>query len=1129
MSGVFDQLPDLASLGNLRDVVGTNFRSALDSTPQTGTDILGSLPDDVNTLLSAVPGDPDGLIQPLTTFFDNTRQAAELDLTQPVQAVAEGLTQVRNDVVGSALGELVFAPGETRELKEVLLEQVPELTAQFLTGLTSMRDDVVSAEKVQEAIDFVSEISAFTADLPTEPEEIVDFLAQSFVGLPGSLLDAPLALANPLLERLEQMADAAANNDVQLQLRTLVAQLNSAASQIGGIDVTVESNYQAAIDQLTAAQTSLTAISGGVQGVIESLSNGLGQVDLSQFETDFRSAVEGIPALEVTSLDEVGAGVLAPLERINQAMDSLGSQEFIDRLRVLLQSIAEGQEELALGSWQADILGFFEEIQTFIEQLDLTGVRDQIGSAFDTIDQEISGLGEDFKQTLIDTINEPLSAVENAVDSINLASVTALIEDVFGQLNTALDNISIADLQAGLVSAFGTLDGVIGELVTQTTSIADQLDDIISSLGEIQFDPVASEVIADIEDVTEKLSQIAPDSLSTVQRIALAAAVGILQALDFQENVTDFLTERCNELVALPQEPLQTVADQLDALFERVTAFDPEIIVAPLNDLYAQILEPIDNLEASALLQPLDDALSQAKEAFDTLSPAQLKAPLDELYAPLPAALDTLSPTELLQPVVDVFDRFEEALRKVDLTILFDELETLLDELFAQAKAEIVDHIQGLGLPAPVSDFLTSLTALLDLVSPTFFTDPANKFIGAMDAIMADFSPGDLFIPLQTLYDQLVALLDQVDDEVLVGGFEQVRETLTTTLNRTDPAILAGGINNLSLETSTFYAALNPGSLTTALDGPYQSLTTAFARLDETTIPPELQALYDQIEDLVTSVNPQPSLSTLQGSYTTALNQLDGLGQVSLDGLADTFAPIRQQIDGLIPDFLREPVTAEGVAAALNDLRPDAIAAEVDAAFAEFRQRFTALRPQLVAELQGFAEEQRDLLVFFDFRVLAEKFQEIYDAITAQVAALNPAAIVADLQGTFDTVKTQIDELNPTFLVDELTETFDQVKDKLDALGLDTVEAGLDASLQNVKDKLALLDPVEILRQAGLLDTFAELEDALAAVSVATVIADLDEALKKLCAELESELEKTQAAFERMISAIPAVSAGVGF
>ena len=684
-------------------------------------------------------------------------------------------------------------------------------------------------------------------------------------------------------------------------------------------------------------------------------------------------------------------------------------------------------------------------------------------------------------------------------------------------------------MQAELVSAFGTLDGVIDDLVTQTTSIAGQLDDIISSLGEIQFDPVTSEVIADIEDLTAKLEQIDPDSLGTPQKIALSAAVGILQAIDFQEAVTDVLTDRCNELVALPREPLQTVADRLDALFERVAAFDPEIIVAPLGDLYARILEPIDSIQASTLLQPLEDALSRAKEAFDALSPEQLKAPLDELYTPLPAALDALSPTELLQPVVDVFDGFEEALRKVDLTALFGELEALLDDLFAQARAEIVDHIQGLGLPAPVSDFLTSLAALLDLVSPTFFTDPANKLVGAMDSILADFKPGDLFVPLQTLYDQLVELLDQVDDSVLVDGFERVRETLTTTMSRTDPAIVVGRINNLSLETSTFYSALNPGSLATALDGPYQSLTTAFAGIDESEVPPNLQSQYDQIEGLITDLNPQPVLTALQGSYTSALDQLDGLGQVSLDGLADTFAPVRQQIDGLIPDFLREPVTAESIATALNDLRPDAIAAEVDAAFDEFKQRFTALRPQLVAELQAFADEQSDLLVFFDFRALAEKFQEIYDAIIEQVTALNPAAIVADLQGVFDAVKTRIEDLDPTFLVDELTGTFDQIKGKLDDLGLDAVETGLETSLENVKDKLALLDPVEILRQAGLLDTFADLKDALAEISVATLVADLDEALKKLCAELESELDKTQSAFERMLSAIPSVGAGVGF
>src|SRR5215210_7677100 len=98
MSGLFDQLPDLGSLENLRGVLGADFQVALDKTPQTTGDILGSLPSDLSALLNAVPGNPDGLVEPLSTFLGNARQAVDVDLTQPVQTIAEGLTQVRNDV-----------------------------------------------------------------------------------------------------------------------------------------------------------------------------------------------------------------------------------------------------------------------------------------------------------------------------------------------------------------------------------------------------------------------------------------------------------------------------------------------------------------------------------------------------------------------------------------------------------------------------------------------------------------------------------------------------------------------------------------------------------------------------------------------------------------------------------------------------------------------------------------------------------------------------------------------------------------------------------------------------------------------------------------------------------------------
>ena len=1120
MSGIFDQLPNITALEGLRDIAEAGFQGALSSTPTSTEDVLGSLPANLTSLLGSVPDDAAGLVQPLTTLLGTVQSAVGVDLVQPVTIIADGLTQTHNTIVNSALGEVALAAGETRELKDILLEQLPSLSTQYLEQLTAVRDGMLSEERVQTVIDFVNAISTFTADVPTEPGQLVDFLARGFVGVPSSLLEAPSALATPLLDQLAQMTALVANTDIALQLNSLTGQLSGAAEIIGTLDLNVEASYQDAIDLLNAAQTTLTSVADGLQGIFDDVNSGLDQIDLSQFEVDFQAAFGSIPDVDVASLDDVRSMLLEPLQQINELVAN--PQAFIERLQALLQSLTTGLEESDIGAWQSAILGFFEDVRSFIEQLDLVSIRAQIEGVFDTIDQEIADMGGDVRQTILDALNPAFDAVETSIDAIDLSAITTFIEDVFGQLDTALDQISIADLQAQLDATFATLETVVDDLVSQTNSIADQIDQIVSGVGDIQFDPVTEPVIAEIEETTEKLRQIDPDSLSPIQQTALAAAVGILQALDFEETIINLLTDRCAEVMALPQEPLQAVGEQLDTLLEAVTAFDAEVLVAPLSDAYAQITAPIDALEAGTLLEPLNTTLAQVKSAFDALSPEQLRAPLDALYAPLPAALDVLSPTDLLQPVVEVFDQFEEALNRVDLSALLEELQSVQDDLFAQAKAQLIDHVQGLGLPTALTDLLVTLTPVLDLMSPAFFIDPVNKFIEVLDKILDELRPGDLFIPLQGLYDELLALLSQVSEEMLTGEFEQVRLALVTGLDRIDPTVLTANIDGLSLEVSTFLGGMDPASLVTNLNAPYQSLSVAFDDLDETSVPAELQTLYDQLENLVAGLNPEPAITALQNSFTSVQSRLEGLGTVSLDGLVDPFASLRQQIDALIPDFLQEPVTAETLTAALESERPDALAADLNDAFEELKTNYAALKPQLLQELQSFADENQDLLMVLSIQSLTGQFQETYDAIKAQVLALNPNGIIEDLQGTFDTVKAQIEELNPTFLVDELSETFNRITGKLDAFGLDAIETGLTTSLQNIKDKLAVLDPHEILSQAGLLDRFAELQEALDAVSVVAIVASLGEALQKLCEELQEELEKVQVSFNAMISAIPA-------
>ena len=212
--------------------------------------------------------------------------------------------------------------------------------------------------------------------------------------------------------------------------------------------------------------------------------------------------------------------------------------------------------------------------------------------------------------------------------------------------------------------------------------------------------------------------------------------------------------------------------------------------------------------------------------------------------------LDVLSPATLLAPVSAVFATFEQALQKVDLTALLDELVALLDDLFAQSRGRHPRPYRGLNLPDLAANLLASLAPLLNCYPRRCWSTRSTN-LWTSSTRSSPISAWSTVGAAQTLFDQVIALLNQVADDVLVAGLEQVRQVLVTAL--TAPILqLAGQLNSQIQEVTSFYVALNPAPLVTALDSPYQATTTAFATLDPADVPPELQGLFDQLGALVT-------------------------------------------------------------------------------------------------------------------------------------------------------------------------------------------------------------------------------------------------------------------------------------
>src|SRR5262249_38713173 len=120
--------------------------------------------------------------------------------------------------------------------------------------LTNARDTLLSDERLQTLLDFVATLNTFLGDLPTEPTALVDFLAQSFVGVPGTALEGVLHVVDPLLSQLDALETAVPNAALPGLLQDLLLALQNTANLVARLDLTAESSLQAVLDQLSAVE-----------------------------------------------------------------------------------------------------------------------------------------------------------------------------------------------------------------------------------------------------------------------------------------------------------------------------------------------------------------------------------------------------------------------------------------------------------------------------------------------------------------------------------------------------------------------------------------------------------------------------------------------------------------------------------------------------------------------------------------------------------------------------------------------------------------------------------------------------------------------------------------------------------
>jgi tetrahydromethanopterin S-methyltransferase subunit B len=1022
-------------------------------------------------------------------------------LTAPLAEPLDRIAQlVSGDVAGGVLGGLsglerlvAAAPGDPAELVAGALQQLDGVTEGLGAGrLGAVRQwgDAVSALEAELA-------PILAAGGERAKQELVTFLAARAEALGDSILPDGQGAAAAFAAAV----DAAS---------TRTAAIGRAASDLRGAleraRTAFEASRFAATAEVAEAEASLRALAAEAAALAAELRaaadldaatpEGLAGA-LHRLHDDFR-------AIEVVDLG-------APAEAIGDAFEEL---------RAAIATVD-------LGRARAGFEGVLDEVTGALEQLDLSRLTGVLDEAEATIRDALAGLDGAVLEVLalarsgFTALRDALRVVRDALGSVgadgrfhftleaqletlltNVRSVVtetilpaleefrAAVGEAIGKVSAALDEVTgevesvKAQLQGAIHDAAGQLRAA--DVAGTMGRTGAELENALSQLGAIDFDPVVDSVVAQIEDMTGQLRSIDPADLNEILRAALAAAVVVIEAIDFPNDITAVLMDEIDRVLDVPVNAMDELQARVDAMLDRFRELAPESIVAPLSGLFEPLLGALDGLEVDALAAPIAEWHARARATVESVLPATALAPLVEAHKELMRAFDSISTQSLVDSV---------------------------NAQLAGIKAEL-ERLEPAGLVEQLASGVGDARGLLASLSPDVVFAPLTAAFDRVDAALRDLAPEKLLEPLTRLSGAVSALLANVtdDDARLAAAAFAPLAALPAAF---DPRASFETAAASAAEAEALVARLNLGTLLAGVRTRQAGAAEALAAGGDAgaALVPRVQALDPLRDAQVTQAvaDLQHVRARLRGAFPSAEPPAE---------LETSYAGIREDVEGLVPEWTRGTPTAASLRAALAWVDTATIVAGAGGVHAELVEQWAALDPRPFAEqLEHMRAAIDEQLAAVDPTVIAGRIQGLVGELGPQLDALDLQPIAAEAQDLQADVRDLLAALDPRPVIDQLASLAVDVERVVDELDPAAVLAELAGPLESAKALLRQFDPAALAE--ALQPAFAEIQAILDQVDLRTVLQPLVDRLRTLRTELENALERTEQAFRGMIATIP--------
>jgi hypothetical protein len=1112
------RLPDLDTLLQERDVVQDSVGSLLNTLRNIdGPDSpLGEAAGSLTSLAGQLDVDVSGLTETFPRALTTITNAMPAGTLEFVESIEGAYTTARDFVIDNPILKQIPEGGT---LQEVALAVIDEALNLFHSRIESLTGDLVDADRLQSVVDTFARLQNLLEDYEAHSGELLPFVTQNLVGAGPDLLNTPLAHVqniNALVAPLQTSAP------LELQAALTLA-LDSLLQAVEELTPTQAPGYARINTALDAVETGIAALVSGLTPVYSEAQQIVELPLWNTIFTTYRDLLDAVPIESVPTVDDLIDAIVEVLESLLARLRAVFD---VDELRGRIDSMNASLRDLFIGAGisrvRQTLIEFIGQIEHAISQIPTEEVQTTVEGILGRVGQEVQALNLDQIGTEIELAFQ--TAENFIIDNLNEA-LGGRVQDAINQLVAQVQNLPLGRLVESLRKAVEELQTLIDELEAALVSHIDTLNGYLAQLEQLSFKPVGDLVIGEIDDIKRRLQAISPNALSDVERLAIRGALAVLEAIDLDTQVINGLKQGYSAAESQVKHLLNLLADALNRLRDQMRAFGPDLVMQPVNDLIAQINAYADTINARVLMRPLYEQIDNLADLAASISPSQLLTPLESPYNLMMETVHRLDPSTWVAPLEMLYTEIDRLIDFIDITPLFDELDRLQREWFAQARTAILDALDGLNLPEPLKSFFDGLRPVLEALTDALFGDPAEALEALRLNMPAHFRPTLLFEPLDYAYDQLVGLLHHVPANDLTTALNAVRAGVGVGLTALDPRLVVRTLRAGQAQLEE----LAPQNLLRVAESMVQIRMSFEAKAESA--PPRhaenvatIRARLDAA--LALSAPGSAQIAPLIQAHDSLVNALRAqINQLDVSGAEEAYLRVRQGLERLLPDFLFSPdeLTHAEIMTGFYAMRPSSKATRIEAALDAFLNAVEPLQDSLADGMNNFLGMLREIALLISPLSIKGAVEDVYAALRAKVRVLDPETLEASLrENVYDPLIEPLDAINPARLAERLNLAFERMVDALTGnltAILDSLVGAIDDQLRAIR--AALRDMLALIKDTiqTALASLQRVIDRLDQLVFVEILQRLERVIDNLGGSFEAELDRVRGAFRDMLGA----------